>query len=378
MRQGESFTMLTTNAIAVTPGQSGSIRLVQHNVPAPGPEEILIDVIRCGICGTDREVAAGHIGRPPEGETAIILGHEVLGRVRTLGSDVSGLTPGELVTATVRRPDGCPTCQAGQVDMCQWHQYTEQGIQGLHGFLAGQIVVDQRYIIPVPAHLEETGVLIEPLTVVEKAVRQATLVQRRMAVWEPKTAIVTGAGPIGILGTLLLRSMGVDVYTVARTPAPNAPALVIEQSGAHYISTLDESIADLGARIGNVDIMLESTGASVVAFEAMQALGINGVLVLLSNTDTATSMEVPTGRINNGIVGGNKVVVGSVNSGREDFEAAAETLDVFEQHWPGLAASIITHHIPFDGDLGVILDEPKDAIKVVVEFGDRGANEWRT
>jgi threonine dehydrogenase-like Zn-dependent dehydrogenase len=361
--------MTTTTAIAVTPGQPDSIRRVEHVVPDPGPDDVLIDVIRCGICGTDREVAAGHIGRPPEGEIGIILGHEVLGRIREVGGNVAGLAPDDLVTATVRRPDGCPNCLAGQPDMCQWQQYTEQGIQALHGFLAGQIVVDQKYVIPVPSHLEETGVLIEPLTVVEKAVRQVILIQRRMAVWEPRTAIVTGAGPIGILGTFLLRSMGIDVYTVARTPAPNAAATVVEGSGGHYISTQDESILELGTRMGNVDIILESTGASVVAFEAMQALGINGVLVLLSNTDAATSMEVPSGEINNGIVGGTKVVVGSVNSGREDFEAAARTIEMFEELWPGLASSLITHRIPYDGDLRGILSEPKDAIKLVVEFG---------
>ena len=364
--------MTVTTAIAVTPGRPESIRRIEHVVAEPEPNDVLIDVIRCGICGTDREVAAGHIGRPPEGESEIILGHEVLGRIRLIGSKVSIHAPGDLVTATVRRPDGCPNCMAGHPDMCQWHQYTEQGIQGLHGFLAGQIVVDQHYVIPVPDHLEETGVLVEPLTVVEKAFRQATLIQRRMPVWQPGTAIVAGAGPIGLLGTLLLRAHGIHVYTVARTPKPNPAATIVERAGAHYISTRQESLNALASRIGNVDIILESTGASVMAFEAMQVLGINGVLVLLSNTDGAATLELPTGFINNGIVGGNKIVVGSVNSGREDFEQAAATLNTFEHLWPGLAASLITHRIPYDGDLSTILSEPKDAIKMVVEFGDGG------
>lgn len=361
--------MTTTTAIAVTPGHPDSIRRIQQDVPPPGPTEVLIDVIRCGICGTDREVASGHAGSPPAGHHEIVLGHELLGRIGAVGNEVSTHKPGDLVTATVRRPDGCPSCQAGQVDMCQWHQYKEHGIQGLDGYLAGKVIVDQQYLISVPAHLEATGVLIEPLTVVEKAVRQAGLIQQRITAWNPTIAIVAGAGPIGILGSMLLRSMGMDVYTIARTPAPNLAATVIERAGAHYISTQDASITALAQRIGNVDIILECTGASQVAFAAMQALGINGVLVLLSITSAATTSTVPVGMVNNGIVSGNKVVVGSVNAGMEDFGAAADRLDAFERLWPGLAASLITHRIPFDGDLSGILQEPEDAIKTVVEFG---------
>ncbi len=360
--------MPMTPAIAVTPGNPESLRRIEIDVPVPGPTDVLVDVIRCGICGTDREVASGHVGAPPPDSSQIVLGHELLGRVSQVGSEVTDLTPGELVTATVRRPDGCPSCQAGQVDMCEWHEYTERGIERLHGFLAGQVVVERQYTIPVPEHLEATGVLIEPLTVVEKAVRQAHLIQRRMAHWQPKTAIVAGAGPIGILGTLLLRSMGMDVYTVARSRPPHKPAEVIERAGAHYVSTRDESLVDLAARIGNVDIILESTGASSVAFESMQALGNNGVLVLLSITDGSTHLDVPAGAINNRLVSGNRVVVGSINAGVEDFAAAADRLDLFEQHWPGLAASMITHRIPFDSDLTGILHEPADAIKTVIEF----------
>lgn len=360
--------MPPTCAIAVVPGQPDTLQRIEVEVPPVGPTSVLIDVIRCGVCGTDREVAQGHVGGPPPGAHRIVLGHELLGRVRETGAEVSRLSPGDLVTATVRRPDGCPSCQAGEIDMCQWHEYEEHGIQGLDGFLAGQVVVDQRWVVTVPPHLEEVGVLIEPLSVVEKAVRHAFLLQRRMRVWEPKKAMVTGAGPIGILGTFLLRSLGLEVFTVARTPAPNTPASVVEASGAHYVSTKEEPLLDLSKRVGPIDLILECTGASAVTFDAMQSLGPNGVLVLISITDGTATREVPSGSINNGLVAGNKVVVGSVNAGMEDFDAAAKRLDNFERLWPGLAASVITHRVPVDGDLSAILHEPEGAIKTVVEF----------
>lgn len=360
--------MPIATAIAVTPGNPESLQRIQIDIPDPGPTEVLVDVIRCGICGTDQEIIAGHIGAPPPNQTSLVLGHEVLGRVNAVGNLVTEVSPGDLVTATVRRPDECPSCQAGQVDMCQWGEYEEHGIQQLHGFMAEKFVTNRRYIIPVASHLEETGVLIEPLTVVEKAVRQARLIQRRMKVWEPRTGIVAGAGPIGILGTLLLRSLGLDVYTVARTPAPNPSASVIEHAGAHYVSSREEPISSLAKRIGNVDIILECTGASSVSFEMMEALGTNGVLVLLSVTAGDTVLPIPTDHINSGLVMGNKVIVGVVNSGIEDFVSAASRLDHFESLWPGLPKSIITHRIPYDGRLHGILHQPGNSIKTVIEF----------
>jgi glucose 1-dehydrogenase len=354
-------------AIAVNPHQPNSLQRTTVDLPALGPSDVLVDVIRVGVCGTDREIIHGEIGYAPEHSDLLVIGHEVLGRVNTVGKGISDLSPGDLVTSTVRRPDGCPACQAGSPDMCLWLTYTERGINGAHGFMARQFIERRENLIPIPDRLEATGVLVEPLTVVEKAVRQAHLIQGRMAYWKPHTAIVTGAGPIGILGTLLLRSLGMDVYTVARTPAPHAPANAIEAAGAHYVSTQDESLAQLVERVGPVDLMIESTGASRVGFEAMQALGNNGVLVLLSLTGGGKSLEIPADAINTSLVVGNKVVVGSVNAGAVDFTNAVTRLEHFDELWPGLAASLITSRLPFDGDLDAIIDKATDGIKTVVE-----------
>ncbi len=355
------------DAIAVNPKRPNSLQRTTVDLPVVGPSDVLVDVIRVGVCGTDREIIHGEIGYAPEGSDLLVIGHEVLGRVNTVGDAVSDLAPGDLVTATVRRPDGCPACRAGEPDMCLWLTYTERGINGAHGFMAHQFVERRENLIPIPGHLETTGVLIEPLTVVEKALRQAHLIQQRMAYWTPKTAIVTGAGPIGILGTLLLRSLGTDVHTVARTLAPNTSATVIEAAGAHYVSTQDESLAQLAERVGPVDLMIESTGASQVGFEAMRVLGNNGVLVLLSLTGGGKTIEIPADAINTSLVVGNKVVVGSVNAGAVDFTNAVTRLERFDELWPGLAASLITSRIPFDGDLDAIIDKATDGIKTVVE-----------
>ncbi len=358
----------TSRSIAVRPDQPGEVHYTSVPVPAPGPDDVVVKVIRIGVCGTDREIIHGLLGTPPDGTDELVIGHEVLGRVVATGDAVADLNHGDLVSATVRRPDGCPACQAGQSDMCLWGEYQERGIAGQHGFMTEFFAENRAFIVPVPDDLEHVGVLIEPLTVVEKAARQADLIQRRMAYWNVTTAVVLGAGPIGMLGTLLLRSRDIDVTTVARTPKPNPAASIIEASGANYVSTEVESLQALHQRLGNIDLILESTGASILAFDAMTMLGANGVLALLSLTGGNGTAEVPTARINTGLVAGNKVVVGSVNAGIEDFTNSVDHLRRFETLWPDLLEQMFTNRIPFDAALGSIAAKADHGIKTLIEF----------
>ena len=359
----------TIDAVAVYPHEPGSLHRTTLAAPEPDDEDVLVDVIRVGVCGTDREIIHGVLGRPPAGSNQLVIGHEVLGRVAAVGKNVTKVKPGDLTGATVRRPDGCPACLAGQVDMCLWHQYAERGIAGENGFMAQQFVEHEQFIIPIPPALETIGVLTEPLTVVEKAIRQVRLIQQRMPWWSPKTAVVLGAGPIGLLGALLLRSQGVEqVFAVARTPAPNVASAILQAAGAEYVSTQQTPLADLGQRLPQIDIILESTGASEIVFQAMQILGNDGVMALVSLTGGTQTAEIPTDAINAGIVGGNKTIVGSVNAGLEDFTNAVASLQTFEGLWPGLAARMITSRLPLGGDISQIATKAPNEIKMVVEF----------
>ena len=356
-------------AIAVFPGTPGSVHLTELPRPTPGSGQALVRVRRVGVCGTDEEIIAAKFGTPPPGTTELVLGHEVLGEVEATGPGVTEVRAGDLVAATVRRPDGCPACLAGQPDMCVWRRYTERGIDGAHGFMVERFVDDVRYLVPVPPDLETVGVLVEPLSVVEKAARQADLIQRRLASWAPATAMVLGAGPIGLLGTLLLRARGLDVVTVARRPAPNPAATIVAACGARYVSTREISLAELATGLPNVDLILEATGAAALAFEAMLALGNNGVLVLLGVPGGERTVPVPGDAINREFVLGNKLLVGSVNSAREDFQAAVADLARFEQLWPGLTAQLITRRLDGCADAGRLAGAMEDGSKTVVEFG---------
>lgn len=353
--------------IAIHPLQAESLHLTEIPRQEPGPGQVLVGIRQVGVCGTDRELIRGHFGAAPPGESALVLGHEMLGEVEAVGPGVSGFVPGELVTATVRRPDGCPACEAGQPDMCQWLQYTERGIAGQHGYMTESIVEDARWLVSVPRALEAIGILTEPLSVVEKGLRQANLIQRRLNSWNPKAAIVFGSGPIGILGTLMLRARGIDVVTISRRPGPHRASEIVEASGAHYIAAPETELKAIAGQLPPIDLILEASGRPEPVFAAMEILGNNGVLVLLSGTAGGTELTVPAAGINGSLLRGNKVVVGSVNSAKEDFELGVVDLARFEELWPGLASRLITRRLPGLDSYAQVLEHPPGDVKTIIE-----------
>ena len=192
----------TMKAIAVYPGKAGSMHLRDAPRPrlkdVPNDAGVLVQVIRVGVDGTDKEIAEAVYGKAPDGEDHLIVGHESLGRVIEVGRHVpSSLAPGSLVVATVRRPGGSIYDLIGMQDMTTDEHYLERGIYRMHGYLAESYVEDARYVVPLPESLEPVGVLLEPLSVVEKGIRQAFEIQRRLRVWQPARAAVFGAGTVG-------------------------------------------------------------------------------------------------------------------------------------------------------------------------------------
>jgi glucose 1-dehydrogenase len=355
-------------AVAVHPGRAHSLHATTIPRPQAGPGQVLVDVVRVGVCGTDHEIIEATFGTAPPGADELVLGHEVFGRVAALGDGVEGWRVGEFVTDTVRRPGGCETCRSGQADFCDDLRYTEFGIIGRHGFMTEQFVEEPERLVRVPDALEPIGILTEPLSVVEKALQQATLIQGRIEGWRPRTGLVIGAGPIGLLGTLLLRSRGVETLTVARRAAPNLPASIIAEAGGRYASVRERPLRELAADLPPIDVIFECSGNGGMVAEAAQVLGNNGVLVLLGITPTG-EMPIDIGAINRGFVLGNKVMVGSVNSSKIHFEMGVADLARFETLWPGLAARMITRRLPGFAAWEQILDKEPDGIKTVIEVG---------
>lgn len=355
-------------AIAVNPGKPDSVHL--RDVPnpelssVPGGRGVLVKTLKVGVDATDKEINEALYGNAPTGDDYLVLGHECFGKVEAVGENVTHVKPGDYVTCTVRRPGGSIYDRIGRSDITSEETYYERGINLLHGYLTEYFVDDAEFIVKVPASLKHLHVLCEPMSVAVKAVEQAYLAQQRLKVWEPKIAFVLGAGQIGLLTTLVLRLKGLEVYTLARGEAPNLKADIVEGYGATYVSTKKESVRELAKRVGHPDLIIESTGHSGIAFEAMEVLSLNGALVWTSITGGQRKVEVPADAINLNWVLGNKLLVGSVNSNFRHFEQAIADMALGEAMYPGVSERILSS--PVDG-----LENYAEMIRLLVH--DNGA-----
>ena len=361
-------------AMAVFPGKPNSIHLADLPEPSvddiPNGRGVLVEVLRVGVDGTDKEINDAEYGAAPEGYDVLVTGHESFGRVLEVGPNVRDLKPGDYVVATVRRPGSSIYDQIGAYDMTTDETYYERGINLRHGYLTERYVDDPEYIVKVPAALEEVGVLLEPTSVAQKGIEQAFEIQRRLKVWRPERAAVVGAGTLGLLATLALRLRGLEVTTLARTEPPTLNSELVEALNARYVSTRDLPLLQAAEEQGPFDIIFEATGVSSVVFESMQALGKNGVLVLTGIAGGDRMVEVPGDRIMLGFVLGNKVAVGSVNANRTYFERGVQDMALAEAQYPGWLKRLLTH--PVQGldnyaEMIRLLTEEKGAIKVFVE-----------
>lgn len=344
-------------AFAVRPLEPDSARVIERAPPAPAPGQVPVRVLEVGICGTDAEINAGLYGQAPSREHLLVLGHEILGE----------LEDGRLVVPMVRRPcPNCANCGAGSQDMCSSGEYTELGIKGAHGGLCESIAEDPRWLIPVDSGARSYAVLAEPMSVFAKGLAQARRIQGRLR-WEPRRALVLGAGPIGLLATLSLRTQGWDVTTMARRPESGLKGEIVRGSGARYISTGRTPVAALPA--GNFDFIFEATGSAQAAFDSFPALAINGALCLTSVTGGDARASLPIDRLNFDLVLGNRVVFGTVNAHREDYLKGLVYLDEIEKSFPGFLARLFTGRVGFAQDPKEIFAIQREGIKTIFEIG---------
>jgi glucose 1-dehydrogenase len=338
---------------------------------------VLVEVLRVGVDGTDKEINAAEYGEAPPGEDFLITGHENVGRVLEVGPNVpSHIRPGSFVVATVRRPGASVYDSLGLQDMTTDDVYYERGISRRHGFLTECYVEDSDFLVPLPESLREVGVLLEPLSIAEKGINQAFEIQRRLKVWNPQRAAVLGSGTIGLLAALALRLRGIEVTCYSLRAAPHLNSDLVEALGGRYVSPQDGTLVETSERHGPFDLIFEATGFSPVVFEAAELLGKNGVLVLASITGGTRMVEVSADAINQSFVLGNKVMVGTVNASQDDFVRGVDDLVKAEAVFPGWLERLLT--TPVRGlenypELIRRLVEDEDAIKVYLDLDGRAA-----
>ncbi len=337
------------------------------------PKGVKLRILQVGVCGTDREIASFVYGTPPEGYEYLVLGHEAFGEVVEVGAAVTEFRPGDLAIPMVRRPcvaPECVACRMDRSDFCMTAEYTERGIMRLHGFMTEYVVEEARYLSPVPASLREVGVLVEPLTIAEKALLEAVRVQSRLpwdfAAYEHQ-AVVLGAGPVGLLGAMALRHRGYAVTVYSLDREPNRAADIVQAIGGKYYSSQDVTVEQLVAAVGAIDLVYEATGAANLAFEVLRALGPNGLFVLTGVPGRHGTTEFDTDAILLNMVLKNQCLLGTVNAGKDAFELAVADLAAFDGKWPAALRGLITGRFAMEDFAEPVLRPA--GIKNIIEIG---------
>ncbi len=333
---------------------------------------VKLRILQVGVCGTDREIASFMYGKPPAGSDYLVLGHEAFGEVVEVGSEVTEFAVGDFAIPMVRMPCDhaeCVACRHARPDFCMTGDYVEHGIMKLHGFMTEFVVVEARYLNSVPASIRDVGVLVEPLTIAEKALLQALRVQARLP-WDfaayQHRAVVLGAGPVGLLGAMALQNRGYAVTVYSRDREPNPAAEIVKAIGGKYLSSLDCTVDGLIAATGEIDLVYEATGAANLAFEVLRALGPNGLYVLTGVPGRHGPTEFDTESIMRNLVLKNQCVLGTVNAGKDAFEAAIEDLQSFYAKWPEAVCGLITGRYRIDDFAEPILKPA--GIKNIIEI----------
>ncbi|HEY1513271.1 MAG TPA: alcohol dehydrogenase catalytic domain-containing protein [Gaiellaceae bacterium] len=322
-------------ALVVEPGVAHSTRV--EDVDEPTGDGVLLRVLEVGVCGTDREISEGLFGVAPSGASQLVIGHESLAEI---ARDGHGFAKGDLVCATVRRSCGhCLACGEGAPDSCLTGDYSERGITRLDGFARELVLEEPDNLVRVPRSLGRLAVLAEPTSICTRGLRHALTIGARQP-WEPKRALVTGAGAVGLLSTMLLRLEGFGV--VVASLEPSSP--IAEALGAEYVSTKTTDLAETGP----FDIVIEAAGSAQLMLDALGLLGRSGVACLLGIDGREGKAQIDNRVIGVDSVLENRVLFGSVNARRDDWVTGVDALDRARQQFPGALEELLGLRVPLD------------------------------
>lgn len=362
-------------AIAITPGKGEP-----HFIEIPKPEitsdnQIILETLQVGICGTDRAEINGGRAMAPKDKNELIIGHEMLGRVLTAGDKAGSVKQGDIGLFSVRRGCGnCFPCNHSRNDFCETGDYLERGIKGLNGYQTEFIIDDSPYFVKVPDEIISIGVLIEPMSIVEKALDQALQIQKlrlpdaSIPGWPNRiNVLIAGLGPVGLLAALILRLKGANLFGLDIVEANSPRAMVIKDLGGTYINGKEVKTSDIDNKFGRFEIMFEATGIAQLEFQLIESLNANGVYVITGIPEDKKPISVLGGEIMSQLVLNNQIVLGSVNAGLEHYKMAVNDLVAANRKWPKITGNIITEkvkHEDFTRAFAFIQDE----IKTVIEW----------
>jgi glucose 1-dehydrogenase len=364
-------------AIVLIPGTT-NVRIAER--PEPGltsDDEVKLEVLQVGICGTDRDEAAGGRAATAPGQDDLVMGHELLGRVVEVGAAVQSVKAGDYAVFTVRRGCGhCPACAINRSDMCYTGDYADRGIRHRDGYQTEFVVDSDSYLVPVPAAMASVGVLTEPMSIAEKAIDEAVQIQvgrlpdaTDVEGWlRDKNVLVAGLGPIGLLAAVALRLRGANVHGLDVVDAGTIRPRILERLGGTYVDGREVNPHALAEHFPQIELIFEATGVAQLEFDLLAALGANGIYVLTGIASGDRPVTIEGSSLMKALVLRNQVTVGSVNASHKHFGMAVSDLLTAKQTWGDTLDTFITHRLPYTAFAEALSHHPPDEIKTILEW----------
>lgn len=342
------------------------IRVEEVEEPETRPGTVKIAPAFNGICGSDLHLY--HDGPiPPAPSTdqphplsdetlPVVMGHEFSGVVEELGEGVDGLEVGDHVVVEPLMVDGtCPACQAGKYNLCEQMGFI--GISGLGGGLSDRIVVDRRWVHPVGDLPLDQAALIEPLAVALHAVKHA-------GAEEGQTAVVGGAGPIGLLVAAVLKAKGLRVIVSEMSTARREKA---RETGVADV-VVDPAKEDLAEVVRTetegrgAEVAFDAAGVGVVVTQLLDVLGPGGRLEIVAIHTKPYELNITAGlTMQDRVMGAS---IGYANDHAEAIELASSgAVDLA----PFITGRILVDDIVEQG-FRQLIDNKEHEVKILVSM----------
>ena len=286
----------------------------------PTPHDVQLEILFCGICHSDLHQARNEWSGMPT-VYPCVPGHEIVGRVTKVGSAVTRFKSGDLagVGCLVDSDGTCPECQSHHEQFCPGAVYTynspdEHTGKVTYGGYSDSIVVDERFVLRVPANLNLAGVA--PLLCAGITTWSPL---RRQGVGKGKRVGVVGLGGLGHMGVKFARALGAHVVVFTTSPAKTEDALRL---GAHEV-VVSRTAKEMGKHAGSFDMILDTVSAVHDLHAYLHLLRREGNLTLVGAPDQPHAVSVF------GLIFGNKSLSGSLIGG---IQATQELLDFCGEH----------------------------------------------
>jgi L-iditol 2-dehydrogenase len=328
----------------------GDVRIEERTLPPPGPGEVLVRMLACGVCGSD--LLDWYVSQ----KAPVVLGHEPVGEVIAVGEPLPGGCAVALGTRVVVHHHVpclvCDRCRRGHHTLCEVFKQTR-----IHpGGLAEQILVPAENarldLLPLPEHVStEAATLVEPLACCVRA-------QRRANVGPDTRLLVVGAGQMGLLHVQAARARGCRLIVVAEPLAARRTA-VARYGALPAEATAGAVLQAMGMR---PDVVLVCTGRPDAFELAMEAVDSGGVVQLFAPSAPGTPLALDP----NEVFFREITIQASYSAGPLDTRKALQLL----ADGRVTAEGVITHRFPLAETARALqMARSGQAIKVVV-LGD--------